>query len=171
MHIQKREKDDIKAAKCSECGSTSILLSRGVMTCRNCGHVLYDPRKHKSNKYGAVKTVARDGLKRDSKFEASVADELWARKHAKDILDYESQFKVQMPIYDRLGEAVDWVSHKVDFRIHHLDGSYELYEAKGKETEDYKWRRRLLEKVWLPENPDHEYTVRKMNSYRRRSKS
>ena len=37
------------------------------------------------NKYGAKKTVAKDGIKRDSKFEASVADELYLRKQAKTL--------------------------------------------------------------------------------------
>ena len=48
------------------------------------------------NKYGAKRTLAKDGIKRDSKFEASVADELLLRKQAGDIKDYDSQFKVEM---------------------------------------------------------------------------
>lgn len=168
MHTIKRQKDDLTKVQCSECDSKLVIYQRGIITCRNCGHVIYDPKNDKKrNKYGAVRTVARDGLKRDSKFEASIADELWVRKQSGDILDYDTQFKVVMPIYDKDGEVVDKVTHKIDFRIHHKDGSYELYEAKGKETDDYKWRRRLLEKVWLPENLDHIYTVRKMNNYRR----
>lgn len=111
------------------------------------------------NKYGAKKQVAKDGIKRDSKFEASVADELLLRKQAGDILDYDSQFKVEMWAYDSSGKPVFKVNHKVDFRVHHCDGSFELYEAKGIETTDYKWRRKFLEYIWLPEHPDHTYTV------------
>lgn len=121
----------------------------------------------KSNKYGAKRTTAKDGIKRDSKFEASVADDLLLRKKAKDIKDYESQFKVVMPIYNKHGKKVHEVSHKVDFRILHNDDSYELLEAKGVETTDYRFRRKLLEKLWLPENLDHTYTVVKQRSYRR----
>lgn len=51
------------------------------------------------------------------------------------------------------------VGHKVDFRITHIDGTFELIEAKGVETTDYKWRRKFLEKIWLPDNKDYTYTV------------
>lgn len=121
----------------------------------------------KQNKFGAKKTVANDGIKRDSKFEASVADELDLRKKAGDILDYDSQYKVEMWAYDQNGLKAMKVSHKVDFRIHHKDGSFELYEAKGVETSDYKMRRRWLETFWLPFNLDHTYTVVKQRSYYR----
>lgn len=119
------------------------------------------------NKYGAKRTEAKDGMKRDSKFEASVADDLWLRKSVGDIKDYESQYKVEMWIYREDGLKAFSVSHKVDFRIHHNDDSYELYEAKGVETSDYRWRKRLLEELWLPFHKDHTYTVVKQNSYRR----
>lgn len=119
----------------------------------------------KRNKYGAKRTLAKDGIKRDSKFEASIADELNLRKRAKDILDYDSQFKVIMPIYNSSGKKVHEISHKVDFRIHHKDGSFELLEAKGVSTSDYLFRRKLLEKLWLPENLNHVYTVVKQSRY------
>lgn len=116
------------------------------------------------NKYGAKKTVAKDGIRRDSKYEASIADELYLRKQAKDIADYDTQFKVEMWAYDENGKKAMKVSHKVDFRIHHNDGSYELYEAKGLETADYKMRRRWLETFWLPFHLDHTYTVVKQRN-------
>lgn len=120
----------------------------------------------KQNKYGAKRTLAKDGIRRDSKFEASVADELLLRKKGGDILDYDTQFKVTMPIFNSSGKKVHEVSHKVDFRIHHKDGSFELLEAKGVETTDYRFRRKLLEKIWLVENPDHTYSVVKQSSRR-----
>src|SRR5690606_35531134 len=135
--------------------------------CRNCDHVIASGKVRK-NKYNAVRTVAKDGLKRDSKFEASVADELYLRKQAGDLKDYESQYKVIMRIYREDGLKAFSVSHKIDFRIHHNDDSYELYEAKGVQTSDYLWRKRLLEQLWLPMNKDHIYTVRFQNSYKRR---
>lgn len=110
------------------------------------------------NKYGAKRTEF-NGKKYDSKFEACVAEELELRKKAKDILDYDTQFKVEMWAYDQNGKKAMKVSHKVDFRIHHKDGSFELMEAKGVETADYKMRRKWLETFWLPFNLDHTYTV------------
>lgn len=120
----------------------------------------------KTNKYGAKKTTAKDGFKRDSKFEASVADDLLLRKQVGDILDYESQFKVEMWAHRSDGTPAFKVSHKVDFRIHHNDGSFELLEAKGVETADYKMRRKFLEYLWLPDHLDHIYTVVKQRTYR-----
>ncbi len=119
----------------------------------------------KANKFNAKKTEF-NGYRYDSKFEASVAAELELRKKAKDILDYDKQFKVEMWAYDQNGKQAMKKSHKVDFRIHHKDGSFELLEAKGVETSDYKDRRRWLETFWLPFNLDHTYTVVKQNSRR-----
>lgn len=110
------------------------------------------------NKYGAKRTEF-NGYMYDSKFEASVARDLELRKKAGDILDYERQFKVEMWAHLSDGTPAFKVSHKVDFRIHNKDGSYELLEAKGVETADYKMRRKFLEHLWLPEHLDHTYTV------------
>lgn len=163
MYRQQNSAGDMKSASCPECKSTRLIYGRGKLTCTNCDHVIGKT----FNKYSAIKTVARDGIKRDSKFEASVADELYLRKEAGDIKDYDSQYKVEMWICNSDGKPVKKVSHKVDFRIHHNDGSYELYEAKGAITSDYKWRRDLLELLWLPEHPDHTYTVIQQNRRRR----
>lgn len=157
MYRQKRSELRMATAKCPECDSSTLLYVGGKVTCKNCGHILAAPRKR--NKYGAVRTVAKDGIKRDSKFEASVADQLLLRKTAGDIKDYDNQYRIEAIAYRSDGTPAFTVRHKVDFRIHHNDGSFELYEAKGKETEDYKWRRKFLEHIWLPEHPDHIYTV------------
>ena len=126
-------------------------------------HVTY----FKRNKFGAKRTVAKDGIKRDSKFEAGIADELLLRKRGKDILDYDTQYKVIIPIYNEHGKKVHEVSHRVDFRIHHKDKSFELLEAKGIETTDFRFRRKLLEKLWLPAHRDHTYTlVKQGRNYR-----
>jgi|SRR3990167_6773050 len=119
----------------------------------------------KQNKFGAKKTEF-GGYRYDSKFEAGVAQELELRVKAKDIKAYDRQFKVEIWAYDQNSKKAMKVSHKVDFRIHHLDGSFELLEAKGVETSDYKMRRRWLETFWLPFNPDHTYTVVKQSQIR-----
>jgi hypothetical protein len=117
----------------------------------------------KVNKYGAIKTEY-NGSKYDSKFEASVARDLDIRLKAGEIKDWERQFKVEMWAYNCHGERAMKVSHKVDFRVHELDGSYTLLEAKGIETADYKMRRNWLEAFWLPEHLDHVYEVVKERS-------
>lgn len=159
MYRQQSTTNSPKSAECPECGSKRLLYGRGVLKCTNCGHVIGKT----FNKYGAKKTEF-NGKIYDSKFEASVASELETRKLAKDIKDYETQYRIEATAYRSNGLPAFTVRHKVDFRIHHNDGSYELYEAKGVETNDYKWRRKFLEDIWLPDHPDHFYTVIKQNS-------
>lgn len=122
--------------------------------------------ERRTNKYGAKK-CEYNGYIYDSKFEASIAELLDWRLKAKEILGWERQFKVEMQAYDHTGKPVLSKSHKVDFRVSELDGSFTLIEAKGFETPDYKERRKWLEKLWLPQNLDHKYeVVKQVNHYR-----
>lgn len=150
---------------CQECGSIRCRYQAGTLTCSNCGHVIYKPKRR--NKYNASPTTARDGRRRDSKFEASVADELLMLKSAGTILDYDSQFKVELPIYDKNGNVVMRKTWKVDFRLHNPDGTFTLLEAKGLEGDDYKWKRDILTNVWLPEHLDYTFEVRKQRSIKK----
>lgn len=152
-------------AKCPECGSTRLQYGQGKLKCTNCDHLIHAETRR--NKYNATKTTFA-GIKYDSMFEANVAAELDILFKSGAIKNWERQYKVGMFIYRKNGEIAHVVNHKVDFRIHHNDGSYELLEAKGVETADYKFRRMLLEKSWLPDHPDHIYTVRKQNNYFRK---
>lgn len=147
---------------CPQCSGTRFRVNFNSVTCTDCGWY----EKRGSNKFGAIRTEARDGIKRDSKYEAGVADELRMRKLAGDIVDYDSQFKVVMNVCCEDGSAAFSVAHKVDFRIHNRDGSFELLEAKGHETGDWKWRRKLLEELWLPLHLDHTYRVVKQSPRR-----
>ena len=158
MYRQRAKQGMPKSARCQECDSTSMLFSGGKIICKNCGHVVTVVRAPRSNKYGAKRTEF-NGKTYDSKYEASVSMELYARKQAGEIKDYETQFKTETWCYRADGTKAFKVSHKVDFRVHHHDGSFELIEAKGVETADYKMRRKFLEEIWLYEHPDHTYTV------------
>lgn len=117
------------------------------------------------NKYGAKRTEF-NGRKYDSKFEAGVAQDLELRLKSGEITEIEPQYKLEMWAYRENGLPAFKVSHKVDFRVANKDGSYELVEAKGVETADYKMRRKFLENIWLPDHPDHTYTVIKQSSWR-----
>lgn len=116
--------------------------------------------RERTSKYRAVKTEY-NGAKYDSKFEAGVARDLDIRLKAGEIAGWERQFKVECMPYLADGTPVPEckVSHKVDFRVHELDGTYTLTEAKGMETADYLMRRKWLLNVWLPAHPDHRYEV------------
>lgn len=156
MFLQKNNLGQIKDFTCPKCGSKRFVLSGSRLDCTNCD---YSFKGIRPNKYGAVRTESKDGKVRDSKFESGVADDLLLRKKVGDIKDYESQYKVEMWAYRADGQPAFKVSHKVDFRVHNNDESFTLLEAKGYETDDYKWRRRFLEKLWLPLHPDHTYEV------------
>lgn len=146
--------DDFPAATCKVCKSNRFRFQRGTLTCTNCGEVIKKTR----NKYGARRTEY-NGRSYDSKLEANVASQLDLRLKAGEITDVIPQFKLEMWCYRENGERAFMVGHKVDFRITHIDGTFELIEAKGVETTDYKWRRKFLEKIWLPDNKDYTYTV------------
>ena len=111
-------------------------------------------------KYRAKRTEYQ-GEVYDSKLEAGVAMQLDMRLKAGEIVAVERQFQVVCIPYTKDGRPMPTlaVRHKIDFRITHHDGSYELIEAKGLELGDYKFRRKWLEAFWLPEHPDHTYTV------------
>lgn len=110
------------------------------------------------NKYGAKKTEYQ-GRKYDSKYEAGIAQELDLRLKAGEFVEVTPQYKLEMWCYRENGLPAFKVSHKVDFRAEKPDGSFLLVEAKGVETTDYKWRRKFLENIWLPDHPEYEYEV------------
>nr|DAS27830.1 MAG TPA: Protein of unknown function (DUF1064) [Caudoviricetes sp.] len=106
--------------------------------------------------------------------EAQVAAELEIEKNLGQIKDYDTQYRIEGWVYDENGNPAFPYRHKVDFRIHNLDGSFTLREAKGVETDDYKWRRKILEKVWLPAHPEYTYEVvyqKNSNRYKRKGAS
>lgn len=114
---------------------------------------------------GAKKCTYND-FRHDSKFEAMVAHELEMKKRAGEIKEYDKQFRIDMTAYSQCLSRSLSMSHKVDFRVHNLDGTYTLLEAKGYETADYKWRVKWLDAFWLPLHPDHDYLVIYPNSKR-----
>lgn len=154
MFKQQNSMPRANSLACPECGGTRFIMGGSKVTCTNCDWT----HKTSSNKYGAKKTEY-NGKKYDSKYEASVAQELDLRLKARDILSVEPQYKIEALCYRSNGLPAFSVKHKVDFRIQLKDGSYELIEAKGVESDDYKWRRKFLEHIWLPDHPDHTYIV------------
>lgn len=105
------------------------------------------------------KRAVFNGRKYASRFEAKVAYELEMRLRARQIVAYDIQYKLDMVAYRQDGSPAMTKSHKVDFRVHNLDGTFTLLEAKGVETPDYRDRRQWLEAFWLPLHPDHDYQV------------
>jgi hypothetical protein len=127
-------------------------LNTGDAVCL-CGKVR-GSKKAAPGKYNAIRTIY-NGYPYDSKFEANYAMQLDWRLKAKDIKGWDRQYPIE--IRSPAGELIR--RHKVDFRIHHRDGSFELAEVKGFETQEYRLLKKLIETLWLPANLDHVYTV------------
>lgn len=90
------------------------------------------------NYYTSAKTTkGLDGSYYASMFEASYANELYARKRIKEIENYDTQ--VSMPLVVNGYKIGTYIA---DFIIYHLDGSNEIVETKGFRTPVFnlKWK-------------------------------
>ncbi|MFJ8245200.1 DUF1064 domain-containing protein [Peribacillus asahii] len=101
-----------------------------------------------ANKYGNTKVIV-DGHKFDSIAESKYYKQLkWSQEH-KQILFFRLQ-----PRYQLLGAfEKDGISHRkveyvADFEVHHLDGSIEVIDVKGAETEVFKIKRKFFESIY-----------------------
>lgn len=114
----------------------------------------------RTSKYKNQRTK-HNGKSYDSKGEANLGAVLELMKDQGEIKDFDRPYKIECIPYNCHGEPIESckVTHKVDFRLHELDGSYTLMEYKGAVTTDYRRRRRWLESFWLPEHLDHTYVV------------
>ena len=88
----------------------------------------------KKHKYGARAVVVR-GRKYPSKLEGAFAESLWLAKDAGTVLFWLEQ----VPFRFKSG-----IKYSVDFQVFYSDGSVEFIEVKGRETDRYKLKMRLL---------------------------
>lgn len=96
------------------------------------------------NYYTSAKTtLGLDGTYYSSMFEASYANELYARKRIKEIEGYETQ--VRMPCFVNGHKICDYIA---DFIIYHLDGSNEIVETKGFRTPVFNLKWKLVEALY-----------------------
>ena len=89
-----------------------------------------------------------------SKKEAAYAQELDIRKKAKDIKDWERQVKCPLDVFGR-----HVCNYFIDFKIYHNDGSIEMVEVKGFQTEIWRLKWKLFEAIWNHDYPDIKLTV------------
>lgn len=108
------------------------------------------------NKYGATKSVY-NGRKYDSKYEARIAQELDLRMKAGEFVAIEPQYRIKLYVYLPDGKKADLFTYVCDFRCERPDGSYLLCEAKGMLTNIYRVKRKILDLVWLPDNPAYDF--------------
>lgn len=91
--------------------------------------------------------TAKQG-KNDSKFEASIAQDLELLLKAKEIQSFEEQVKIPLVV-----NGYHLCNYFIDFVIYHNDGTVEYREAKGFPTEVWKLKWKLFEALYdLPGN-------------------
>jgi hypothetical protein len=98
-----------------------------------------------ASKYNA-KTVELDGYIFDSKLEARYYELLKEKQKNDEILFFRVQpiYQLQETFkkYNKTFRRIDYIA---DFEVHHLDGSIEVIDVKGFETEAFKIKRKLFE--------------------------
>ncbi len=99
-----------------------------------------------------------NGILYDSNFEAAYAQELDLRQKAKDIKGWERQVTLDLRVNDFLV-----CTYRIDFIIHHNDGTLEYVETKGWATPLWRLKWKLFEALYSNQ-PAVKLTVVKQNS-------
>lgn len=95
------------------------------------------------NKYGNIKTIY-NGQRYDSKKEASYAQLLDTLKRAKNRKDRVYSYETQIPFQITLN-GHNICKYIADFRVNYEDGREEIVDVKGKKTDIYKLKKKLVE--------------------------
>ena len=98
-----------------------------------------------TSKYGNTKVII-DGHTFDSKAEAKYYEQLKWLKQANQIKDFKLQPRYLLQeAFEKNGKKYRRIDYVADFEIHHLDGSIEVVDVKGMETEAFKLKKKLFE--------------------------
>ena len=149
MYMKRYQPKAMNSAICPSCRGKSFLYRSGKVICTNCGDTLGQT----FNKYGAKKTVF-NGHRYDSKFEANVAQDLDLKLRAGELKEVRRQVKIPLEAY---GKHI--FNYYIDFVVTHEDGHLEYIEAKGKETDLWKAKWKMLEGRLKEEDPTAEMTL------------
>lgn len=94
-----------------------------------------------------------DGIKFDSKHEMNIYQELLLQKKAQDpkdrvvYIELQPKFKIHNA-YELHGKKVRAIFYIADFKVGFADGRVEIIDAKGVETDVFKIKRKLFEKMY-----------------------
>jgi hypothetical protein len=101
-----------------------------------------------ASKYKSKK-VEVDGHVFDSQIEARYYEQLkWLQEH-NQILFFRLQPRYLLQeAFQKNGKTFRKIEYIADFEVHHLDGSIEVIDVKGMETEAFKIKRKLFEKKY-----------------------
>lgn len=101
-----------------------------------------------TSKFNARKTKI-DGHIFDSKIEGKYYEHLKWLQANKQILFFRLQPRyLLIEPFEKNGKKFRKTEYVADFEIHHLDGSIEVVDVKGHETEAFKIKRKLFEKKY-----------------------
>jgi len=104
-------------------------------------------------KWTNAKKQEYNGFRYDSGFEANYAQELDLRIKAKDIKGYDKQVNLDLIVN---GYVV--CQYRIDFIVHHNDGTTEYVECKGYQTDVWKLKWKLFEALYS-DRPDVKLTI------------
>lgn len=110
-------------------------------------------------KWTTAKKCEYNGFRYDSGFEANYAMELDLRLKAKDIKSYERQVVIPLIVNDYIV-----CTYKIDFIVHHNDGTIEYTETKGYPTDVWKLKWKLFEALYT--GPGNLLTVVQQGKYK-----
>lgn len=101
-----------------------------------------------ATKYNSKK-VELDGNVFDSQIEARYYEQLKRLQEHKEILFFRLQPRYLLQeAFKKNGKTYRKIEYIADFEIHHLDGSIEVVDVKGMETEAFKIKKKLFEKKY-----------------------
>lgn len=102
-------------------------------------------KSKKKNKYGNIKTTV-DGITFDSKKEAEYYCKLKLLKQAEEIKDFGLQQRYELlPTFKKNGTTYRSITYVADFVIVNNDGTTEVVDVKGVETQVFKIKQKLFE--------------------------
>lgn len=111
-------------------------------------------------KWTTAKKQEYNGFRYDSGFEARYAQELDLRVKARDIASYEKQINLDLVVN---GYCV--CRYRIDFIIHHNDGTLEYTETKGYQTDLWKLKWKIFEALFC-EKPGVKLTIVQQGKYK-----
>ena len=105
-------------------------------------------KRGRRSKYGNRK-IEVEGITFDSKAEARYYQELKLMKRAEEILFFRLQPRYRL----QEGFEKDGVKHRpidyvADFEIHHTDGSIEVVDVKGMQTQVFKIKQKMFNRKY-----------------------
>lgn len=105
-------------------------------------------KPNRRSKYGNQKTVV-DGIEFDSKKEAEYYCQLKLLKKAGEIKDIglQPRFELQ-PAFEKNGVKYRPITYIADFVITNNDGTTEIVDVKGAETQVFKIKQKLFEYMY-----------------------